>query len=244
MPSICSVGRVLQLPSKANLSGAPVSRTFTPERSPASAAAKSLIVIEVSIGSPCQTTWPVAAKLLEIDGQASASSTPWNVSSMPRAASLTAMVPSSMRISVNEVASTGRLAFGPSARASVVDHRRPVGTAVVIEADVDARAHQRYVGDLDAPGEQREETQPRRELVGLDRRLGVAAERHIGEADRAGRKQRNRDVAAQHEIEPGDVADFGFGGLAHPVDWDQQRDRRPMRQGSPARRRQRRSPSA
>jgi len=93
VPSILSVGCVLQLPSKPNLTGAPVRRTFRPERSPASAAAKSVSVIELSIGSSCQTKCPVAAKLLEIEGQASASSTSLNVSVMPRAASSSAMVP-------------------------------------------------------------------------------------------------------------------------------------------------------
>ena len=86
---------------------------------------------------------------------------------------------------------------------------------IAVEGHVDARPHQRHVGDLDAAGEQREEPQPRRQPVGRQHRLGVVAERHIGEADRAGRKQRDRDVAAQHQIEAGDVADFGLGGLAH-----------------------------
>ena len=215
VPSIFSVGRVLQLPSKANLTGAPVRRSFRPERSPASAAAKSVSVIEVSIGSSCHTKRPVAAKLLEIDGQASASSTLLNVSVMPRAASCSAMVPSLMRISVNDVASAGRLAFGPSARASVSIEAAQFERPSRSKRHVDARPHQRHVGDLDAAGEQREEPQPRRQPIGGQHGLGVVAERHVGEADRAGRKQRDRDVAAQHEIEAGDVADFGLGGVAH-----------------------------
>ena len=55
--------------------------------------------------------------------------------------------------------------------------------------------------------------------------LRVVAERHVGEADRAGRKQRDRDVAAQHQIEPGDGADFGLGGLAHGIGGNEQRHR-------------------
>ena len=198
----------------------------------------------LSIGSSCQTKRPVAAKLLEIDGQASASSTLLNVSVMPRAASFSAMVPSLMRISVNEVALTGRLALGPSARASVSISAGPVRVAVAIEGHVDARPHQRHIGDLDAAGEQREEAQPRRQPVGRQRRLGVVAERHVGEADRAGREQRNRDVAAQHQVEPGDVANLGLGGLAHRVDRNQQRHRAKRGEARPARWRRWRYPGA
>ena len=122
-PSIFKVGRVLQFPSKANLSGAPVRRTFNPDLSPARAAAKSINVSEASIGSPCHVTWPVAAKLLEIDGQASARSTFSKVSLISRAASSTTMVPPSIRISENEAVLAGRPALefagrGPKARAS------------------------------------------------------------------------------------------------------------------------------
>ena len=144
-----SVGCVLQLPSKANLTGAPVRRTFRPERSPASAAAKSASVIELSIGSSCQTKWPVAAKLFEIDGQASASSTLRKLSLMPRAAS-------SQRDGAVVDADFGErggvdrpVGLGAERTRQCIDQARPVGMAVVIEADVDARAHQRHVGDLD-----------------------------------------------------------------------------------------------
>ena len=98
--------------------GVPPSRSLMPERSPASAAAKSVSVIEASIGSLCQTKRPVAAKLLEIDGQASASSTSFSVSETPRAVSRSTMVPLPTRISENEAAWSDRSAFGPSARAS------------------------------------------------------------------------------------------------------------------------------
>ena len=70
VPSILSVGWSLAAPSKASLSGAPESRNLTPERSPVSAARKSLSVRLASTGSSCQTKWPLAAKLREIDGQA------------------------------------------------------------------------------------------------------------------------------------------------------------------------------
>ena len=70
-PSIFSVGRVLIVPSKANFIGAPASRTFRPVRSPRRVAAKSPKVTPISIGSSRQIARPVAAKLLEIAGQAS-----------------------------------------------------------------------------------------------------------------------------------------------------------------------------
>jgi hypothetical protein len=93
---------------------------------------------------------------------------------------------------------------------------------VAIERHVDARMHQRHVGDFDAAGEQWEETKPRRQPVGRQHRLGIVAERDITEADRAGREQRDCDITAQHEIEAGDVANFGLGGLAHRVGRNQQ----------------------
>ena len=63
------------------------------------------------------------------------------------------------------------------------------------------------------------------QLIGRKHRIGILAERHIGEGDGAGRKQRNVDVAFQHDIEAGDVADLGLGGIAHGVERHEQRDR-------------------
>ncbi len=85
VPSRASVGWSLPAPSNATLIGAPDSRSFTPERSPVSAAKKSPSVSDASIGSSCQTKWPLAPKLREIDGQASWKSTPSSrsVSSLP-----------------------------------------------------------------------------------------------------------------------------------------------------------------
>ena len=67
----------------------------------------------------CQLKWPVAAKLLAIEGQASDSSTPSSVSVSSRAGSRIAMVPSLMRISENESTRSSWSASGCSARASV-----------------------------------------------------------------------------------------------------------------------------
>ena len=63
--------RLATVPSKASFSGALESRAFRPERSPDSAATKSLTLIEPSTRSPRQSNCPVAAKEREIDGQAS-----------------------------------------------------------------------------------------------------------------------------------------------------------------------------
>ena len=170
VPSILSVGRTLMAPSKASFSGAPLSRSLRPERSPASAAAKSVSVIEASTGSLCQTKRPVAAKLLEIDGQASASSTSCSVSAMPRAASRRTMVPP-LDADFRERGAPGPAGrpSGPSARASRSHQPGPVRAAVLAERHADARAHQRDVGDLDAADEQREEAQPRGQPVGGER---------------------------------------------------------------------------
>ncbi len=69
-----------RLPSKAAFIGLPATRSLSPVRLPASAAAKSASVTLMSSGSSCQTKRPVAPKLLEIDGQASESMTSSKVS--------------------------------------------------------------------------------------------------------------------------------------------------------------------
>ena len=215
VPSIFSVGRALQLPSKASFTGAPLSRTLRPERSPASAAAKSDSVIAASIGSSCQTKRPVAAKLLEIDGQASASSTLPKLSDTPRAASLIAMVPSSTRISVNVVASAGRLALGPSARArvsiSAAQLVRPSGPKVTL-----MRGRNSTTSAIST----RPTNSGKNRSRAVSRSAASAGSASSPSATLAkliepvGNSETD-DIAAQHQIESGDVADFGLGGLAH-----------------------------
>ena len=160
-----------QMPSKASLSGAPLRRSLMPERSPASAAAKSVRLMEASIGSPCQAKRPVAAKLLEIDGQASASSTSVKrLGDAARGVVARRWCRRSIRISENEVASVRPVGLRTERARQRVDQRRPVRAAVLAEHHVDARPHQRDVGDLDAAGEQREEPQPRGQALGRERR--------------------------------------------------------------------------
>ena len=76
VPSIFSVGRMLIVPSKASLTrrAAELASSRRSARRRARLRNRSA-PIEVSIGSPCHTKRPVAAKLLEIEGHASASST-------------------------------------------------------------------------------------------------------------------------------------------------------------------------
>jgi hypothetical protein len=69
-----------------------------------------------SIGSSCQAKRPVAAKLREIDGQASAISTFASVSMILYASSRRMTVPSSIRISENDDVRPG---LGLRLRASV-----------------------------------------------------------------------------------------------------------------------------
>ena len=71
MPSIIKLVRLATVPSNASFSGALESRAFRPERSPESAAMKSLALTLPSTRSPRQSNCPVAAKEREIDGQAS-----------------------------------------------------------------------------------------------------------------------------------------------------------------------------
>jgi hypothetical protein len=70
MPSILRVGWLLVAPSKVTLSGSDESRSLTPERRPVSAAWKSLSVRLASTGWSRQVNCPLAAKVREIDGQA------------------------------------------------------------------------------------------------------------------------------------------------------------------------------
>ena len=81
------------------------------------------------------------------------------------------------------------------------------------------------VRDLDPADQKREEAQPRHKLLGRERRLAgaVVAQADVVEAGSAGRKQRHRDVAAQHRIKSRDRADLGLDRLAHPVGRHQQR---------------------
>ena len=71
VPSIIALVRLATVPSKASFNGALDSRAFNPERSPDSAATKSLTEIEPSTRSPRQSNCPVAANEREIEGQAS-----------------------------------------------------------------------------------------------------------------------------------------------------------------------------
>ena len=71
MPSIIMEVLSATVPSNATFRGSLESRAFSPERSPDSAARKSLAEIEPSTRWPRQSNWPVAAKEREIEGQAS-----------------------------------------------------------------------------------------------------------------------------------------------------------------------------
>jgi hypothetical protein len=79
-------------------------------------ATKSVRLSVASTGSLCQTKRPVAAKLFEIDGQASANSTSVSRSTTLLASSCSITVPSAIRISENDAIRSG---LGCKARASV-----------------------------------------------------------------------------------------------------------------------------
>ena len=86
-----------------------------------------------SIGSSCQTNRPVAAKLFEIDGQASANSTSVSRSTTLLASSCSITVPSAIRISENDAIRSG---LGCRARASVStwpdQFERPPGAKLTV----------------------------------------------------------------------------------------------------------------
>jgi hypothetical protein len=102
---------------------------------------------------------------------------------------------------------------------------RPVRGAVGVEDDGDGRAHQRNVGDLDAPSQKGKKAQACDHFLGGERRCAraVVLEAHILEAHRAGREQRDRGFASEHRIEARHGADFRFDRLANGVGGHQKR---------------------
>src|SRR5215204_2405220 len=120
VPSIFNVGRRPICPSKASLRGAPLMRSLIPERSPVSAATKSVRLTLASTFSPRHTNCPVAPKLFEIDGQASDSSTALRISARSCASLRIITVPPTSRISENETGTCDPLAgfLVPASRAS------------------------------------------------------------------------------------------------------------------------------
>ena len=213
VPSILRVGLTLIAPSKAALIGVPATRSFTPVRLPASAAGKSPSVSVTSSGSSCQTKWPVAPKLLEIDGHASEKATSLSVSSTLFCLLRTNTVPFSMRISEN-AARRGESLPGcaPAPRSG-----RPVGRAVRLQVDRDGRPLQRHVGNFDPADQQRKKAQAARSAARRSARpLGVA-QHHIGETDTAGGKQRDAGFAAQDRVQAGDGANFAQDLSAHRI---------------------------
>ena len=172
-------------------------RSFRPVRLPASAAGKSASVMLASTGSSCQTKRPVAPKLLEIDGQASEKST-----SRQRLVDLAGLVAHHHGAVVDAHLGEGRDArcAGVLAARQRLDQAGPVGSGRWLQIDRDGRPLQRHVGDFDAADQQREKAQARGQPLGGERRpLGIA-EHHVGEADAAGGKQRDRGLAAQDRI--------------------------------------------
>jgi hypothetical protein len=145
-----------------------VSRSFTPERSPTSAAANETS----GRGEALRDRRPGQSQLGIVEGFADAAG---GVFQHDGAVG---------DLDFGERGGVSRPAgLGPDRASQRVDQRRPVGAAVAIEADVDVRAHQRDVGDFDAAHQHREKPQACGKLVGGERGLGVVAERDIGEAD-------------------------------------------------------------
>jgi hypothetical protein len=117
VPSIFQVGRLLNWPSKASFSGAPVSRSLIPDGSPSSAATKSPMPRLASTCSPRQSKRPVAPKLRNMEGQASEPSILVIVSAISRASSRITRVPWSTRTSEKEAV---RSELGRSAALNVL----------------------------------------------------------------------------------------------------------------------------
>lgn len=162
---------------------------------------------------PRQTKRPVAAKLREIEGQASATSAFDNVSSTRPLSLRRIIVPSSMRISENEEwRSRGRKILRQR-----VNVTRPIGAALGVKCYPDDGTDQRYLGDFDATEEEREKPQPREHtLCGKCGCAGaIIAQAYVVEAYSSSREQRDGGVAAQFWSNSGDGADLSSHGFAH-----------------------------
>ena len=133
----------------------------------------------------------------------------------PRDGSVTVMVPWLTRISENE--SSRALAPGLSVRASVASRfdqfERPSGSTFTV---MRGRVSDTSAGSI-RPISSGQQLQLGGQPVGGERGLARAlvAQHDVGEAHHRGRKQRDRDLAADRRLKPGDGADFRDDGVAH-----------------------------
>ena len=154
---------------------------------------------------------PVAPKLREIDGQANDSSTSESSSEIPRAASVTVIVPPLMRISENDSTVLG-LAGARLERARERRHQAgPVRAAVRLHRDDNARACQRHVGRLDPADQQRQQLQLGGQPIRRERRgrLRSSPSTTSEKLTVALGNSETVDVAADRRLEPGGGADLG-----------------------------------
>ena len=130
-----------------------------------------------------------------------------------------------MRISENDITRVAPFASGPKARLSEAisgsQFERP-SSAITSEMRGFSSATSATSIRPVSSGKKRSLVVSRSAASGGVPR-SLIAQRHVREADLAVGKQRDRNVAAQDRIEPGDGADFRLDRLAHLIGRDQHR---------------------
>ena len=212
-----SVGLRLIAPSKAAFIGAPETRSFTPLRLPASASGKSASVRLASIGASCQMKRPVAPKLfgnrrpgqrefyaLQCFGDLAVLRRGLR-RCRPRCAFRRTpradVPPTWLRISASISPDQLDWPFGCN---SIAMFGRSSETSAISTRPISSGKNRRRAVNRSA----------RARLLGI-------AEHHIGEADAAGRKQRDAGLAAQDRLESGHCADFAQDLLANGIGGNQ-----------------------
>ena len=99
--------------------------------------------------------------------------------------------------------------------------------------NVDVRTQHHDIGDLESPQQQRQQSQIRGQDVDDERGVGRAAtlQPHVMKGDVASGKDRNLDIALDHQIETGHGADLGLDRLTQrvPVEKPGRRDQADQR---------------
>ena len=124
----------------------------------------------------------------------------------------------------------GSVGIGLERAGKRLDQARPVRLPAGQEGHRDGRPHQRHVGDFNPAGEERKIAQTSGQFVDDHGGLAgtIVAEQHVVKAHRAGRKQRDRDLTAEHRVKPGHGVNFPDDRIAHRCrrNEDGQRDKR------------------
>ena len=203
------------MPSNASFKGALASRALRPDRSPDSAATKSLADAAVdAFAAPVE---------LPGRGKGTRDRRPGErkVDIPERFGQMIAGILVSQHAVLDPDFRERHLVVGAGFHVARdgLDERRPVADAIGLAHDMDLRTQHHDVGDLETPQQQRDKPQIGGQDVDAERRLGGAAalQPDVMKRDVASGKHRDIDVAVDHQIEPGHGADLRLDRLAQGV---------------------------